>query len=425
MNPFGNLQQGNPPGVDAPMDAHPHLNFRWNSERAASSLPIENYKSNVDDFDAWIERFESAVALATNPATEARKEELCLKWLPLKLDDEALAILKQVPAQATYRETITSLKKLLIDPVEQYKWKAMKTQIKWDGKESFQALATRVKRLVDKFEKHLSAEDRIWAYFFRFNNALPDDYQEHIDITIPETARTIENAKDLALRIQMSRKGKEKKVEFTGAVYEDNSLHSIDRSMAKLAAEMEKITMNELHPHQDDYSQPPAWDDGYQASGGGYNSGYGSQDLGYQYQQGPFILSNPQLDAPYPQNNTQNPQYYAPNADSYGPDMQYNALGVKPWGSSDDQSGRGNSSQRRRSQPQSRGLSPAQRRTNCGSTNHPPSSNRRDIFKAAISADIESDNSDVDDATLNAYLESVLEVQARRAFKRARHHQGN
>ena len=458
MNPFSNLQEGNPPGVDAPVGAHPH--YRWNSERAASSLPIENYKSNVDDFDAWIEKFESAVALATNPATEARKEELCLKWLPLKLDDEALAVLEQVPAQASYHETITSLKSLLIDPVEQYKWRAMKTQIKWDGKESFQALATRVKRHVDKYEKHLSAEDRIWAYFFRFSIALPDDYQEHIDITIPETARTIENAKDLALRIQMRRQGKEKKVGFTGAVYKD------DRSMATFAPGMENLvtgignlTVNECHPNQDDYNHPPSWDDGYQASGGGYDSGYGRKDHGYQYQQGPFIHSNPHYNDPTPQYNAPIPQYSAPiphydapipqysapiphynapipqhnaqnspyntsNVVSYGPDMQYNAFGVKPWGSCDDQSGRGNSNQRRRPHPQSRGRSSTSGGIDCGYTNRPPGSTRRDIFKAIAAAD-EGDLSDVDDATLNAYLESIQKVQAKRASKRARYHQGN
>ena len=58
------------------------------------------------------------------------------------------------------------MKDLLIDEVEIYKWRAMKSQILWDGKESFQALATRVKRTVDKYEKELTNASKEWAYFF-------------------------------------------------------------------------------------------------------------------------------------------------------------------------------------------------------------------------------------------------------------------
>ena len=110
-----------------PLEGQP-LDARANMERAASSIPIENFRSGTDDFDSWIERFESAVVLATNASTQGRKQELCLRWLPLKLDDEARAVLKQVPDGTSYPDTIARLKSLLIDPVEEYKWKAMRVK---------------------------------------------------------------------------------------------------------------------------------------------------------------------------------------------------------------------------------------------------------------------------------------------------------
>ena len=59
------------------------------TEKAASTIPIDNFDSTKDDFDDWIERFENAVKLACNPQTEARKSALYLQWLVLKLDAAA------------------------------------------------------------------------------------------------------------------------------------------------------------------------------------------------------------------------------------------------------------------------------------------------------------------------------------------------
>ena len=148
-----------------------------NRERGASSIPCPDYNSNEDNFDVWILTFENAVNVATNAQTAARKQELYKMWLPLKLDKEAQAVLAQVPAGATYEVTVARLKELLTDEIEVYKWRSHQTQIIWDGKESFQALATRIKNKVDRFEKDLSPQGKVWAYFFRFRAALPPLYQ--------------------------------------------------------------------------------------------------------------------------------------------------------------------------------------------------------------------------------------------------------
>ena len=60
-------------------------------ERGTSSIPCLDYNSSKDDFETWIEKFENAVNVATNAPTLARRHQLYLQWLPLKLDNEARA----------------------------------------------------------------------------------------------------------------------------------------------------------------------------------------------------------------------------------------------------------------------------------------------------------------------------------------------
>ena len=55
----------------------------------ASSIPVDSFRSGVDDLDEWFEIFENAVKLAMNPSSDDRKWQLCKSWLPIKLDSEA------------------------------------------------------------------------------------------------------------------------------------------------------------------------------------------------------------------------------------------------------------------------------------------------------------------------------------------------
>ena len=59
--------------------------------RGYTSIGCENFTSGVDDFDEWIELFESAVELATNKTGDTLKDQF-KKWLPLKLDKTAANI---------------------------------------------------------------------------------------------------------------------------------------------------------------------------------------------------------------------------------------------------------------------------------------------------------------------------------------------
>ena len=174
-----------------------------NPARGHSSIGCENFKSGVDDFDEWIEVFERAVKLTTNASGDELRN-LYKEWLYLKLDKEAYSILKQCDANLDWNALKAKLKTLLTDPQEKYKWKSKRFTIKWDKVESFQSLAARIVRAVDKYDKDLPEDVRKNEYFFRFREALTKPYQDAIDMGCSENNRTLEDAKDLALRAQMT-----------------------------------------------------------------------------------------------------------------------------------------------------------------------------------------------------------------------------
>ena len=198
------------------------------TEKAPSQLPLDKFVSGTDDFDEWIERFETSVALATNAQSEARKNVLYLQWLPLWIDEPARAVLRQIPPGTVYQTANdvkgvkALLKDLLLDPNEVYQWRAMKKKITWDGKEDFQVLATRVIRAVDKYEKDLDQNARNNSYFFRFREALPKVYKDSIDVSLNKDERTIENAKELATRVRGTQPNHE--VSFEAAAMADSSM---------------------------------------------------------------------------------------------------------------------------------------------------------------------------------------------------------
>ena len=171
-------------------------------EKPTARVDIEKYDSSRDDFEKWVDLFESAVGLATGTTGDALGK-LCIRWLRHKLDEEARGLLDQAE-KTEWPELKEELKELLVDPQERYKWQARKIKVKWDGKESLHQLATRVTRLVDKYEKKETQEHRKMQYFLRFVEAFKGPMRKFIFMGCPEGSRTIEVAKDVAMRYQLS-----------------------------------------------------------------------------------------------------------------------------------------------------------------------------------------------------------------------------
>ena len=55
-------------------------------------LAVRDFKSQSDDFSVWVKMFEDSVKLANKDANEAEREDLCIQWLPFKLDEESRVI---------------------------------------------------------------------------------------------------------------------------------------------------------------------------------------------------------------------------------------------------------------------------------------------------------------------------------------------
>ena len=385
-------------------------------ERGTSSIPCLDYDSSKDDFETWIEKFEYAVNVATNAPTLARRHQLYLQWLPLKLDNEARAILKQVPTGLTYEQTIARLKELLIDEVEIYKWKMLEKTIKWDGKESFQALATKVKNAVDRYEKELSPQGKIWAYFFRFRYALPaSPYQDYIDTSLAKDDKTIENAKELALRVQMTQQSKEgaksdtKQVTFTGAAMDDDRIHALELEFAKLKVEREhESKYPDSHPDRDWYYRSPS--NGHQEFSGTCerDNSSGSDWYGNPYNSNKFRDDRSCHDHSYNHSSAltagqSSSQFYPPQGHlphghlphGYQP-QGYPPQNVEPMHNPlQHQSGWDHRD--------------CLRQTN-GSQNN--------IYHSRETAEEHDDFGDLDDASLNAYIESLVAVRDKRQARR-------
>jgi len=260
-----------PPEAGVPEAGVPAAMAR-NTEKCPANISIDTFKTGVDDFEEWIEMFESAVVLGTN-ALGDRKEHFYKAWLPHKLDRAARAIYKEAQS-STYPELKAELQALLVDPQEQYKWQAKKTKITWNGEESFHALATRVKATVDRYDKEMNGASKAREYFFRFRESLPKTFQDAIDIGCPEEDRTIDQAKKIALRVQMTMGNncEPKVVGFTAAAYTEN--RGIEMALAAIETRLSNIEVS-TRTHDEKFKK---WEQSREASRERYEKRYPRTD---------------------------------------------------------------------------------------------------------------------------------------------------
>ena len=147
---------------------------------------------------------------------------------PLKLDDASRAIYKQANREAAWADLKTELSGILVDPQEAYRWQAKRSTLKWDGKESFHTLASRIITAVAKFDGNLPEDYKQKEYFFRFREALNEDYQNAIDMACGPNDRNLAFVKDIAQRTRTmldnksKTEGDSKTVTFAGAALDEN-----------------------------------------------------------------------------------------------------------------------------------------------------------------------------------------------------------
>ena len=220
-------------------------------ERGASSINVRDFRPDQDDFEHWVLLFEKAVKLATNVREKQALYDLFMEWLPLKLHSTAYATYRQAKC-TTWPTLKEELIGLFIDPQERYKWQAKHTTIKWDGKESFHHLAARVIQAVDKFDKGMPDEFKTREYFFRFRDAFKKPMRRVIDMGCPANNRTIEMAKEVALRFQLSSADDDGDaidpepvaVAFAGANLHPDRATSLETAMAGITTQLENMAVS-------------------------------------------------------------------------------------------------------------------------------------------------------------------------------------
>ena len=240
-------------GNNSDADANAHALLQAvRHERGASSINVRDFRPDEDDFEHWVLLFEKAVKLATNVREKQALYDLFLEWLPLKLHSTAYATYRQAKS-TTWPTLKEELIGLFIDPQERYKRQANHTTIKWDGKESFHHLAARIIQTVDKYDKGMPDVYKVREYFLRFRSAFKKPMRRVIDMGCPASNRTIEMAKEVALRYQLSLADDDGEAgdadPLKGAVFANANLHpdrarNLEKAMTGITTHLESLAFS-------------------------------------------------------------------------------------------------------------------------------------------------------------------------------------
>ena len=232
-------------------------------ERAASSINVKDFDSTKDDFEEWIILFEKAVKLATG-ATGDRQEILYKEWLPLKLDAHARGLHRDIDEIATWAHTKNALASSLIDPQEKCRWQEKLVTVTWDGKENIQALANRVKRSVDKYNRDMPRVYKEREYFDRFLAAFKKPMRKFIKLGCPLDDRTLDTALEAAQRYQLAHadelgadeaEGEAKSVTFASGNFNPDRATSLETCMAGISTQLEGLAVTVRKSHEKTQSE--------------------------------------------------------------------------------------------------------------------------------------------------------------------------
>jgi hypothetical protein len=214
------------------------------TERTTSTVACDKFEfGKGEDFAEWVEVFTRAVHNATNPQTNDRKDQVLLDWLPLCLNKEASHLFKSATSN-TWDDLKAELIRLFEDKDEAYRWKTNPNAYRWNQKDSLSTVAAKIKRNVDKYQKELeSANGKKDAYYCRFYNAMPKEYRTAIDLGIKTGEESIENAVEIAKKVQRTKRANDDRVEFeaAGAEVDTDRLKAVEMGIASVQISLKKL----------------------------------------------------------------------------------------------------------------------------------------------------------------------------------------
>ena len=227
-------------------------------ERVTGEIPIDkfNYGSLKADWMDWSQRFENAVQVSTNAHGRKRLEELCLMWIPLKLNDEAQPIYARCKQK---NKSWPLLREELAEAFEDVRmrrqWNRNKDAYQKPADMSLQVYRANVIGLVNKYSPGLTAHEDLYAdeLYVRFIAGLEDDWREYIEEAFPYTEETLENAYSFALKYEaklaqkksakpVARKAKSN-TSALSAMKDEKSPSSYSKELDRLQYEVDKLKL--------------------------------------------------------------------------------------------------------------------------------------------------------------------------------------
>ena len=209
-------------------------------ERVTGELPIDKFPYGTPEADwvQWCERFEKAVQVATNAHGQDRLEELCLTWIPLKLNEEAQPIYDKCEHKnGSWPLLKAELAEALEDPAIRRKWARHMDAYKKPASMSLQIYRANIIVFVNKYSPALLADSTAYnmELYNRFIHGLEKDWRDYIEESIPYKKESLDNAYSQALKYE-ARMAK-KSVEFSAAAMTDAEKDG----MEKIRLDLEKV----------------------------------------------------------------------------------------------------------------------------------------------------------------------------------------
>ena len=219
-------------------------------ERVTGDVPIDKFPYGTPgaDWGQWSQRFEIAVQAATNAYGRERLEELCLLWIPLKLNEEAQPIYSKAEHKGSNWTLLQAeLAEAFEDPRILRQWARKPNAYRKPEGMLLQVYKANIIGYVHKFSPHIVDNKNAYAMelYNRFTNGLEADWREYIQDSIPYGKETLDNAYSQALKYEDKLASKAAvKANFTGAAMTDSE------KMEKMCLDLENTRMDAPSSHQ-------------------------------------------------------------------------------------------------------------------------------------------------------------------------------
>ena len=236
-------------------ESEAYASNRKNPEiKNCTKIHLEKYNpdNKEEDFSIWISQFEEAINQRLNPHSQRRHYIACKRWLPSLLKTDAYSVW----SRAEYKDSDWPLLKQELaaafeDSSVRAEWRTSLKAYMWDERnQTLQSYCAKVKHLVDTFETEMVGFPKAIKaqYFLRFINGLPDDYAQHIKLSLPPNSTDIDKAMDVCTQWQFCKSLQNNSELGASAAFQDPKTSKLTRNktnLNRLDNEMQQLKENQ------------------------------------------------------------------------------------------------------------------------------------------------------------------------------------